>query len=130
MPIERHIFDVEYTDDPTSFVVPREFRTRVTMADKIDAETHGPQYGVMDQTQQPQLVGLLWLWYSSLREGHVDESTTFADFRVRCLDNALVKEAEPVPPTGTAGGSRLASVASIPVSPMPSGSTPSEPTSD
>lgn len=96
MTIKRHIFDVEYLDDPAA--TPREFRVRVILADKADAEVYGPQHGVVDPRQQPQTVGLLWLWFAARREGHVPEATTFVEFRARCLDNAAAED-EPVTPT-------------------------------
>lgn len=123
MTIKRHIFDVEYLDDPAA--TPREFRVRVTMGDKARTETHGPQYGVLDPKNQPQTVGLLWLWFAGRREGHVPDETTFDEFLDRCLDNALVSD-EAVDPTrpGASGEQLSTSPDTFPASPTPSGLPP------
>lgn len=97
MTIKRLLFDVEYLDDPDG--QPREFRTRVVMRDRLDVEQHGHKCGLVEPKEQPQLMGLLWLWYSARREGHVPAETTFDEFAVRCLDNAAVGQGEEVPPT-------------------------------
>lgn len=95
MTVQRLLFDVEY-DDPSKGEV--EFRVRVTMADRIEAETNGRKFGVVDPVAQAQLLGSVWLYLASLRAGAVDPSTTFEEFKVRCLDNSRV-EVETVPPT-------------------------------
>lgn len=107
--IQRHIFDVEY-DDPAAGV--REYRTRVVMADRVATESRGKKYGLADPREQPQLTAFLWLWFSSVREGHISEDTTFEEFQTRCLENTKVESVD-VPPT-------VATSASPSTSPGPS----------
>lgn len=97
----RMIYDVEYVDDPES--TTRQYRVRVVMADRIAAEARGRQYGLLDPPKQPQLTGALWLWFASIREGHIPNTTTFAEFQERCIDNVTVGDPEPVPPTSESG---------------------------
>jgi hypothetical protein len=124
--VKRHIFDVEYLDDPTDpALAPRTYRTRVVSVDKYKTERDGHQYGVLDAREQPQAVGFLWLWHSSIRERHIDEATTFEEFLDRCLDNVAAED-EPVDPTREGALYVLPSTSqdTSPESATPSGSTP------
>lgn len=113
--MKRSIFDVEYADAPDEV---RVYRTRVVMADQVYAETHGPKFGVLDPTKQSRLLGSVWLFLSSRREGHIAADVEFDEFLTKCLDNAKVEE-EDVPPTwGPSAGPSP--------SPVPSPASPGE----
>lgn len=120
MTVKRLLFDVEYTDDPAA--LPRTFRTRVVMRDRLDAEQHGHKYGIVDPAAQPQALGLLWLFYSARREGHIPAETTWDEFTVRTLDNTAAAEEE-VPPTKEAPASSSSSPTTSPASTSPAPTT-------
>lgn len=119
MTVKRTIFDVEYHEPGAE---PREYRVRVIMSDRLMTETHGRKFGLMDAKEQPQLAGALWLYYASLREGHIGDDVKFSEFQERALDNMLVRD-EPVDPTSESGDSSSDSRSDSPASTGPSESS-------
>lgn len=71
---------------------------RIITADVLEAEQHGPTYGIVDPHRQSIAINTMWLWAAARRTGRVPKATGWPDFRARCVDWTQAGE-EPVPPT-------------------------------
>lgn len=110
------------------------FEVRVITADILDAEQHGPTYGITDPNRQSIAMNTMWLWTAARREGKVPPNTSWPEFRSKCLDWRAADHPEvevpPTPPGASTGSSLPSAPSESGASTSTDGDTPPATTND